>query len=97
MLYGQELTLFDFLMISVVGMLLVFFVLMLVLGLIKLMSFYFQRLENQRLSNESGTASAVATASDDGEDEAQAVIMAVISEDLQIPLDELRFKSIKPL
>lgn len=96
MLSGRELSFFDTLLIAVSGMTVVMLELILIAVMIVVMS----KLIRAFGDPERFCKAAVPTPVSDGgeeQDEIFAVIMSAVSEELQIPLERLEFRSIKEI
>lgn len=102
----MTMTFLDALIYSVLGMLVVFFALALLMGIILLMT-AFSKKEDAPASTEAEAASApqpVPAPGSAGElklydtdPRTAAMLMAIVADELQVPLNELRFISIKEI
>lgn len=95
MLTGQTLTMMDALLISISGMAIVMLELVLIACMILIMAKVVGGIKAKDTTPAApAVAPPVAPPAGD-EEEMHAVVMAVISHEMQVPLDQLNFKSIR--
>ena len=92
MLSGKELSFFDTLLIAVSGMTVVMLELVLIAVMIVIMSRLIRR-----FGEKPAVLPVTVPAAAEEEDEIHAVLRSVLSEELQIPLEQLEFRSIKEI